>query len=785
MDTEKLDDLSSTGYINGEKMLCQFVERHKSRGIWLGDNPLHHTSCVIAFEIIIVYVVGRLVHLILRPCHQSTVIAQIVAGIIMGPSLLGRINNNFEQLFPAASRMTLRTFAEFGMIIHFFRIGVEIDFKQLFRIGKEALIIGLSGHISAIIVSTIVFIFVSTWTHIGPEGGAFYSIVVTSGLTSFVVVSGFLTELNILNSEIGRLALSSAMVSDACMWIMYFAFTNIAVALKHKTFLPIIQLVFSLSYLSVLFILLRPLVIWISRRNPKGKPMTQGYFVSIMFILFFVGISAQCVGQPAFFATFLFGVILPDGPPLGSVLTEKLDVVGSTLLVPAYITISGLNTGNVPTIIGTRSAGIEIVILAGYIGKFVGTIIPSIHFEVQFWDSITLALIMCCRGILDLIIYYLLFNAEATDNLIFSLQVYTMVIITGSVNMIVYHIYDPSRRYKSYIRRSIRESQQDINLKILVCIHNEENVYPIINLLQVSNPTKATPLSVFVLHLMELSGRASSILTKNKITNHSPYTETSSKPISNVFDQFEKHNKGCVTLQFFTSITPYASMHDDICYMAMDTKSSIVIVPFHKQWTADGNSHIYNNSIRILNQNVLKKAPCSVGVLVDRSQMRAKLLIINEKSYYEIAMIFLGGADDQEALAYSLRIAQHPNVKLTVFWVRAEMHIKQYNMKNPYIDLMEHIRYSNKHKRQVTFKEEIVEDGLGITQIIRTMEGYFSLVIVGRHHVADSPCTLGLTEWCELPELGPMGNLLAVSDFTFSVLVVQQQHFNCEFKYVR
>jgi len=366
---------------------------------------------------------------------------------------------------------------------------------------------------------------------------------------------------------------------------------------------------------------------------------------------------------------------------------------------------------------------------------------------------------------------------QAIGELTFSLGIYTLVALTGFVTIVVYYIYDPSRRYKSYIRKSIRDSQQDLELKILVCVHNEENVYPIINLLQASNPTKATPLSVFALHLIELTGRATSILTRNKNT-----TNKSSQHIKNVFDQFQLHNKGCVTLQCFVSIAPYASMHDDVCNMAMDTKSNIVILPFHE------NFEFSNASIRTLNQKVLKKAPCSVGILIDRSQMSEKLLVISEKSFCEIAMVFLGGGDDQEALAYSLRIAQHPQVRLTVFWIRVKnmQQSNQRNIKNPYIDLMEHIRYSTKLKGKVTFKEEIVDDGAGTTHVIRMIEGHFSLVIVGRHHVADSPCTLGLTEWCEIPELGPLGNLLASLDFTFSVLVVQQQPpFNYEFRYIK
>jgi hypothetical protein len=366
-------------------------------------------------------------------------------------------------------------------------------------------------------------------------------------------------------------------------------------------------------------------------------------------------------------------------------------------------------------------------------------------------------------------------------------MIYTMVAMTGFATLVVYYIYDPSRRYKTYIRRSIKDYKKDFDLKILVCIQGEENVHPMINLLQATNPTNTTPLSIYVLHLMELKGRAASILTKNEYNNKSyrsnSYKETSTQRISNVFNQFLFHNEGSVALQFFTAIAPYASMHDDICYMAMDTKSNIIIVPFHKQLSMNGNVEVTNRSIRSVNQKVLNKAPCSIGVLIDRSQMRGNLSVIHEKCFCEIAMIFLGGADDQEALAYAMRIAEHSNIRLTVIWVRFNLQQKQYNIKNPYIDLMEHVRYTSNLVDKVFFKEEIVEDGAGTTSVICRMEGYFTLVIVGRHHVANSPCVMGLTEWCELPELGPVGNLLATSDFSFSVLVVQQQPFN-DFWYV-
>ncbi|KAG4974661.1 hypothetical protein JHK87_031482 [Glycine soja] len=701
------------------------------------------------------------------------------AGIILGPLFLGQHNSSYEMIFPTASKMTLTTFAEFGMIIHFFQIGVQINPMLILKIEKQAIAIGLIGNISSIALGGIIFNIVKGMYPEGMENTGIHVLVISSSVSTFPVISGFLAEMNILNSEIGRMAISISMISDLCMWVMYFVVINSAKAVEQQTYKPITEIAVTICYFSILFFFLRPLVIWISNRNPQGKPMTESHFLSIICILLFVGFSASMLGQPPFLVAFCFGLILPDGPPLGSVLAERLDTVGSTFMVPSYCTITGLRT-DVPSLVESKTVTIEVILISTYVGKFMGTILPSLHFHIEFWDSFALALIMCCKGLVDLCVLNMLLNVKAIEELPFTLAIFTMVAITGLASIVVHYIYDPSRRYKAYIRKTIKDGQHEPDIKILVCVHNEENVYPMINLLQASNPTNVTPISIFVLHLIELSGRAISTLTKNKSTNKS------SQHIKNAFDQFQMHNRGCVMLQYFNAITPYLSMHDDICYMAMDSKSNIVIMPFHKQWSINGNVEYSNASIRILNQNVLRKAPCSVGIFIDRSQMNGKLLVIYEKSFCEIAMVFLGGGDDQEALAYSLRIAQHPNVRLTVFWITFKIQGNKRKTKNPYIDLMEHIRYSSYHEGKVTFKEEIVEDGEGTTQVIRSIEGQYKLVVVGRHYIKDSPCTLGLTEWCELPELGPLGNLLATSDFTFSVLVVQQQPpFNHEYRYIR
>jgi Kef-type K+ transport system membrane component KefB len=328
---------------------------------------------------------------------------------MVGPLFLG--TTKYDMLFPTASIMILSTFAEFGMIIYFFRMGVQINYKQIMMIEKRAVIIGILGHMSSTVFGTIVLKLVEKLYPLGPENHGIQGLIYFASLTSFPVISSFLSEMNIINSEIGRMALSASMISDACMWIFYFVILNGAKALEKNSYTYVLQLGLTFCYFAVLFYLLRPLIIWISNRHSKEKAMRESHFIVIICILLFVGLSAQMTGQPAFVVAFWFGLVLPDGPPLGPILAEKLDTIGSTLIVPAYCTTSGLRTG-VPTLVGTKSVFVEVILISVYIGKFVGTILPSLYFHIELGDSFALALIMCCKGLMDLCLFNILLNSK-------------------------------------------------------------------------------------------------------------------------------------------------------------------------------------------------------------------------------------------------------------------------------------------------------------------------------------------------------------------------------------
>ncbi|KAK9279114.1 hypothetical protein L1049_012789 [Liquidambar formosana] len=770
---------SSIGTVLNDKMVCQYIHRVTSRGIWFGDNPFDYTTPVLMAELALMFIVNSITYYSLRPLRQSTVIVQIIGGIIIGPVILTANKELWGALFPLRSKLIVDTLAGFGITLHLFVLGVKIDASLIRHIGRKAVVIGLTAYAFPLVLGGSIFQIMQHNTHSDSKLGRGLLFTVTlNSVSSFAVISTLLTDLNILNSELGRLASSISMVSDACGWLLAVIVAGLGSALNFSAIKPLIGILVVLLYYSVMLFILRPLVMIIVRNTPKGKPLKEGHFLFILIIVLGIGFVGEALGQHSAVGAFIFGLLLPDGPPLATSLVEKLDTVASRMLLPIYCTMSGVKT--VPhTLAGKGPLLIieESIILAGYIGKFAGTILPSLYFEVPLWDAMSLALIMCCKGIMEIGVYTLLLDIQILDSRLYTLSVLNMVIITAIATFIVSFLYDPSRRYMAYKGRTILHSKKDQSLRMLVCIHNEGDVPPIIKLIEASNPTRGNPLSISVLQLMELAGRAAAILAPHHQLNITPYEKTRYEQIVNAFNYFERRSPANVMVQHFIAIAPYASMHNDICTLALDKMTSIIILPFHKQWAIDGTAESSSSSIRLVNKNVIEKSPCSVGIFINRRPVGGKQPVLMSQSFYRIAMLFLGGADDQEALAYSRLMAVQPNVSLTVVWFKSwgqgTDKNDSNNLESELImnDFKANIAVS---KRKMAYREEVVKDGEGTTQVIRSMENDFDLFIVGKHHELDSKVTLGFTEWSECPELGIIGDMLATSDFPFSVLVVQQ-----------
>lgn len=219
-------------------------------------------------------------------------------------------------------------------------------------------------------------------------------------------------------------------------------------------------------------------------------------------------------------------------------------------------------------------------------------------------------------------------------------------------------------------------------------------------------------------------------------------------------------------------------MHADVCSLAMDKKTNLIILPFHRQRNIDGILES-SNSIRNLNQQVLRMAPCTVAVLVERGNSGGgSQCVLGGKPLYRVAVVFMGGGDDREALVLAGRMAEHSSIQLTVvrLVVRGDGEKEEEEMRRDE-GVVNEFRVRSCVEGRVEYREEEIRDGEDTIRVVRGLEeeGEYELVVVGRQHGVGG--MRGLRDWNEFPELGFIGDMLASSEREGegAVLVVQHE----------
>ncbi|KAF9599255.1 hypothetical protein IFM89_036553 [Coptis chinensis] len=748
-----------------------------TRGLWLNDHhPLDYALDLLFFQLPIMCITTSILNVLLKPLGHPAIISQILGGLMLGPSFLGQSKEFTRIVFPDRGKVVLETFGLFGFTIFQFLIGVKMDHNIILQSGRRAIAIGILGYIIPFTFGVLAAIVLRICVNVDTNVSRVLSIVVgTESMSAFPVITCFLSDLKILNSELGRLASSSSLISDICSVVSIVIF-KISFMLKgEKAFANTLGSITSAAFLlAIAVFLVRPAALWVIKKTPEGKPVREIYLCSFIMLLLAFTFVSQITGQGYVMAPFIFGLAIPYGPPLGSAFEEKFDCFISVLLMPIFYTLCGLKTdfftldGNVWIV--------QVVILSCFIGKTIGVMLPNLYCKMPIRDAFVVALIMNSKGIVELALYNTWLEDQVFTKKIFTTMTIQIVFTTLFVSRLVQCLYNPSRRYLSYKRRTIQHSNLNTELGILACVHTQDNVPNIIQLMEISSAKKENPIHLCVLHLVELIGRSSSILVKHQRNGKASARFTQSDHIINAFRYYEQNRKDLVWVDIFSSISPFITMHDDVCSLALDKRACLIIIPFHKQWVAEGAVES-STAMRNLNYNVLEKAPCSVGILVNHRYVGSCATLMPRKVLYCVSVLFFGGADDREALSYAARMAEHPSVRLTLLRFTSKHNVyDDEKMKILDTEVLTAFKNETLHNERVWSKEEVVTDGSALMKVLRLIQNGYDLVMVGRRHV-ESPFTSGLTEWTEHPELGIVGDILATSDFRGvpSVLVVQQQ----------
>lgn len=358
-----------------------------------------------------------------------------------------------------------------------------------------------------------------------------------------------------------------------------------------------------------------------------------------------------------------------------------------------------------------------------------------------------------------------------------------VLLIAGVLPTTVKALYDPKRKYIGYVKRDIMHLKPNSDLKILTCLHKPDNISGVLSLLQLlsftpdgeSNKARGV-IAVTALHLVKLAGSSFPILIPHdKRTKPQLHQNTYIQTMMLVFSEFQQENSASTTVSFFTAYSQEDLMDHDICNLALDHHTSMIIVPSGRKWSPDGLYESDDNVIRSVNASLLDRAPCSVGVLNDRSYRTKK----KSNGTVNVGVIFIGGKDDREAISLAKWMRQNPRVSLTVIRFLSGQEPDKNKNWDYLVDngVLNDLKETYASSGNFVYAEKIVNGGPAVATAVRLAAEDYDLMIVGRGRDDDLLDVSGLAEWMELPELGVIGDLLACKDLKtrVSVLVVQQQ----------
>ncbi|KAJ6976018.1 hypothetical protein NC653_031751 [Populus alba x Populus x berolinensis] len=747
--------------------VCQGREGIISKGYFYGQNPLSYTTPAVLAQLSLSSLCSVLLQYILTPLGESAFVSLLLVGFILGPTLWGR-SSFLTSVYSMKSIQTSSTFAFFGCILYIFLIGIKMDLGIVKRAGRKPVVIGFLTFLFPVTLNLIVAGILSGKREMDRVLlKSIWHVAIFQAVTSFHVIVCLLADLKLVNSELGQLAISSSMISGMCSWGLVIV-TLFITELKHE---PFWILLCPLSLIFLIFYVLRPLMVKMIAKTPEGKQVKEGYMLSIFIMVLGTAFLSEVLGHHVVFGATALGIAVPHGPPLGTALENKIESFVSSILLPSYFVLS-VSRVDLFSIHSETVFVITVFGLTSFIGKVLGGMLPALFFKVPPVEAFSLGLVMSCQGISDVLLVQHGHLTFLFDRQMYSMMVINMLFVSGTFTPVIKFLYDPSRHYKASNKRTIHHTCLNMEFRVLAGIYHQDSTPSMIRLLEISNPTAKTPMCCYIVHLVQLVGSLSPLFMYHEPGATAKLPTKDCGRIINAFRLYEQESNGNVIVNLFTSISPFASIHEEVCRLAVEKRTSVVIVPFHMQWRLHGIEDI--TEARAVNRHILAKAPCSVGILVDRDTLSAS----KHHFVYKIGIIFVHGRDDREALAYGLRMAKHAKVSLTVIHLidPAEGAVQSLDMDLD-DDIITEFKAACAGKNRHSYITEFVKDSVELITVIRSVQNSYDLILVGRHHRSFSPIFVGLTEWNEFPELGFLGDVLASSDSQcqVSVLVVQQQ----------
>ena len=460
---------------------------------------LQHPLALLLFQIITIVLVARIFGWIFRKIGQPSVIGEIIAGIVLGPSLFGLYFHDLkESLFPIESLGNLQLLSQVGLIFFMFVIGMELDLKVLKNKANDAVVI---SHASIVIPFALgIGLSYFIYNEFAPAGVEFISFSLFMGIamsiTAFPVLARIVQERGIHKTRLGTIVITCAAADDITAWCILAAVIAIVKAGSFVSSLYVIGL--AITYVIVMLFMVKPFLKRIGdlygKKDNIKKPVVAIFFLTLIISSYL----SEVIGIHALFGAFLAGAIMPDIAKFRSIFIEKVEDVSVILLLPLFFVFTGLRTEigliNEPYL--WKITGF--IILVAVVGKFLGSALAA-RFVGQNWrDSLTIGALMNTRGLMELVVLNIGYELGVLSPKVFTMMVIMALVttfMTGPALDIINFIF----KTKDVIIPSEVKRSSDFN--ILISFGNHEKGKSLLRLANSLTKKQQDKANVTAMHL--------------------------------------------------------------------------------------------------------------------------------------------------------------------------------------------------------------------------------------------------------------------------------------------
>lgn len=665
-------------------------------------------------QVALILALSRFMGIIFARMHQPQVVGEMVAGIMLGPSVFGALYPHQQQaLFPHGTSLELlNILSQLGVIFFLFLVGLEFDFGLVRHRGRATVLTALASIAVPFVLGIAVALLLAARGVLGdvPRLPAALFIGAAMSVTAFPVLARILTERNLQKTKLGTSAIASAAINDVAAWVI-LAFV---VAIAHSAASAgaggshaggkseaVRTVLLSSAFAAAMFLLVRPFLRRLQAIYDREGRLSQNVIAALFLLILVCAWSTERIGIHAMFGAFLLGVVMPKGTQFVRHVTDKLEDFTVVFLLPVFFAYTGLKTqlGLLNDVSLWMYA--LLILAAACVGKFGGAAGVAKAFGATWREASAVGVLMNTRGLVELVILSVGLQFGVINDKVFAMMVVMALVTTFMTTPLLHWVY-PQRLLEAELKGLDRQQGTAAPptakpFTVLIPVAAPASSGPLLEMADLLSRA-AESRRILALHLRQPVDRPE-FRSGLRESQQAPDDE----PLRRMTARAKQNQIPVEPLSFYSS-----DVAGDIARAARDRLADLVLIGFHKpvfsRTVLGGTVH-----------RVMTATPADVAVFVDRGFIAPTRVLVP----------YLGSRHDRLAMDLAGRFARGAKAQVTV------LHVTRPTRSGPELDAKAAVdRVFNDPSQPLPVQMRVVESHDPAGTVVEQSRDY-DLVVIG------------------------------------------------------